>query len=338
MKKLLLFLFLSVFSSQSYPQSKFRVMFYNVENLFDCEHDEGKDDKEFLPDGQRHWTKGRYRNKLNNIAKVITSVGEWNSPALVGLCEIENDKVMTGLTKYSPLKSQQYRYVMTDSKDPRGIDVALMYQSNQFRYLKHYSYKVHLKNTTTRDILHVTGKVLSGDTLDIFVCHFPSRRNGEKESEPKRIEVAKILKAKSDSLMKTRNKANIIIMGDFNDEPSNKSIYTIINAIEFSSPAKSNQLYNLMYPMQKIEGKGSYKYRDTWNILDQIIVSGNLFNQTSFKVLPETADIFYRNFILTEDKSNGGKRPKKTYVGMKHEGGFSDHLPVFVDFFVLSPK
>ncbi len=335
MKKIVFIAILFIFSLQIYSQSNFRVMFYNVENLFDYEHDEGKDDKEFLPDGQRHWTKGRYQNKLNNIAKVITSIGEWSSPAIVGLCEVENEKVMTGLTKYSPLKSQKYRYVMTESDDARGVDVALMYQPDQFRYIGHHAYRVSFK---TRDILHVTGKILSGDTLDIFVCHFPSRRNGEKESESRRIEVAQLVKVKSDSIMRTRKKANIIIMGDFNDEPSNKSMSVVLNARSFSQPVQPRQLYNLMFSFEKIENKGSYKYRDTWNMLDQIIISGNIFNQKTFKVLPETTEIFYRNFLLTEDKTNGGKRPKKTFSGMKHEGGFSDHLPVFVDFFISSPQ
>jgi len=157
-------------------------MFYNVENLFDTEDDPQTNDNEFLPQGTRYWNSKRYRNKLNNISKVITSLGEWESPALIGMCEVENEKVMNDLITYSPLKSQQYRYVITESKDQRGIDVALMYQRDQFRYIKHEALQVTFPkepSKKTRDILYVSGMVLSGDTLDIFVCHFPSRRGGE---------------------------------------------------------------------------------------------------------------------------------------------------------------
>jgi predicted extracellular nuclease len=313
-------------------------MFYNVENLFDTEDDPKKNDNEFLPDGARHWTTGRYHNKQNNLAKVITSVGEWDAPALVGMCEVENEKVLTDLTKYSPLKKADYRFVITDSRDARGIDVALLYQRDKFKYLAHNAYPIFFpfnNQKKTRDILHVTGLVLSKDTVDVFVCHFPSRRGGEKESEPDRVYVASILKSKTDSLMRIRKTANIIIMGDFNDEPSDKSIAQTLNAQAISQNTNARSLYNLFRHFEKMKNTGSYKYQRNWNQLDQIIVSGNLISgNKTFRVLPNTATIFSRDFMLTEDKTHGGKRPKKTFHGNKHEGGYSDHLPVFVDFSV----
>lgn len=323
------FLYFSV-----YGQNNFRVMFYNVENLFDTADNPQKNDNEFLPDAQRHWTQKRYYTKINNLAKVISSAGEWGSPAMIGMCEVENEKVIRDLVLNSPLKKANYRFVVTNSPDQRGINVALLYQRDQFKYLGHRTYDIRFpynKQKATRDILHVTGQVISHDTVDVFVCHFPSRRAGENESESDRIFTASVLKSKTDSLMRIRRNASIIIMGDFNDEPSNKSIAQTLNALPVSQKAEATKLYNLFQHFEK--KTGSYKYKDQWNMLDQMIVSGNLISGNgSFKVLPYTATIFSRNFMLTEDKSYGGKRPRKTFSGMKYEGGYSDHLPVFVDF------
>ncbi len=336
----ILFIILLITTFQVPAQSKFRVMFYNVENLFDTFDDPEKEDSDFLPEGSRRWTQGRYRNKLNNIARVISSAGEWDTPVLVGMCEVENDTVVRDLIQYSPLKKMKYRYVMTRSADARGIDVALLYQRDRYKYIGHHCYRVHFpKNPQkkTRDILHVSGQVISGDTLDVFVCHFPSRRSGELESEPDRVQVASIVRAKVDSLMKIRGKANILIMGDFNDEPSNKSIAVTLGALPSSGKILKTNLYNLFHAFEKRKNEGSYKYGRQWNMLDQVIVSGNLMDRKQhFHVLPETATIFRPEFLTTEDTTNGGIRPKKTFHGMKHEGGFSDHFPVLVDFSVSS--
>ena len=333
------FLILICFSA--FGQANFRVMFYNTENFFDTIDDPRKNDNDFLPEGVMHWTVGRYQNKLNNIAKVITSVGEWDTPALVGLCEVENDKVVKDLTQYSPLRKMNYRYVMTNSPDIRGINVVLLYQRDKFKYLGHREYRIRFPYNSrkyTRNILHVTGQVSARDTLDVFVCHFPSRRGGEDESEKDRLYAASVLKSKSDSLMRIRKNANILIMGDFNDEPSNRSISQVLNAQPISKDIAGQNLYNLFARFEKIKNTGSYKYRRQWNMLDQIIVSGNLISgNRSIKVLPYTATIFSRDFMLTDDKSYGGKRPKKTYLGRKHEGGYSDHLPVMVDFTITNP-
>ncbi len=319
-----------------FSQQKFRVMSYNVENLFDTEDDPAKDDKEFLPDGDRHWTYGRYTNKLNNLARVIAAAGEWDTPAIVGLYEVENEKVMDDFTQKSPLKNQKYRYVMTNSMDARGIDIVMLYQRDRFKYLYHKSHRIKFPDNPgkkTRDILHVTGCVVSGDTLDVFLCHFPSRREGEMKSEPDRVRVASVVRTKVDSLFRVRKKANIIIMGDFNDEPNNKSIYETLRAKPYSQNMKTGELCNLFYSYLKKQNEGTYKFGKEWNMLDQMIVSVDLLDRKhSFHVLPETAIIFRPSFIVTEDKSNGGKRPLKTYHGVKHEGGFSDHFPIIADF------
>jgi predicted extracellular nuclease len=322
------------FCLSAYGQGNFRVLFYNVENLFDTVDNPHKNDNEFLPDAHRHWTQKRYYTKINNIAKVISSAGEWGLPAIVGMCEVENEKVIEDLIRYSPLKKTDYRFVVTNSPDRRGINVALLYQRDMFKYIEHHAYTIRFpynKHKATRDILHVTGQVISRDTVDVFVCHFPSRRGGEKESEPDRTYTAFILKSKIDSLMHIRRTAHIIVMGDFNDEPSDQSIVRTLSALPVSQKPEAKKLYNLFQPFEK--KSGSYKYRGQWNMLDQMIVSGNLITgKGSFKALPYTATIFSRNFMLTEDKTYGGKRPKKTFNGMTYESGYSDHLPIFVDF------
>jgi len=339
-RQILLTIFVLSFFSIT-GQTNFRVMFYNTENFFDTIDEPKKNDNEFLPEGTMHWTPGRYYNKLNNIAKVITSAGEWDTPALVGLCEVENEKVIKDLTEHSPLRKMNYRYVITNSPDPRGINVALLYQREKFKYLEHHFYRIrfpHNPQKYTRDILHVTGQVSARDTLDVFVCHFPSRRGGEDESEPDRTYVASTLKAKSDSLMRIRKNACILIMGDFNDEPSSRSISQVLQAQPVSKDIIRQNLYNLFSSFEKRKNTGSYKYKDQWNMLDQIIVSGNLITgKQSIRALPQTATIFSRNFMLVDDKAYGGKRPKKTYHGRKHEGGYSDHLPVLVDFSIIPP-
>ena len=333
--KYLILLLLLATGVEAAAQKTFRAMFYNVENLFDTLDEEHKSDNEFLPEGARHWSNSRYYSKLNNLAKVITSVGEWDTPALIGLCEVENDRTMQDLTQHSLLKQMQYRYLITESPDVRGIDVALLYQRDRFKYLYHNGIRVTFPDrprSKTRDILHVTGIVATGDTLDVFVCHFPSRRGGQTQSEPLRLRVASILRATTDSLTAVRRNAHILVMGDFNDEPSDKSMQSLSRA-RTNKAGKPLHLHNLWLPLERTSKVGSYKFGKQWNFLDQMFVSDKLMNQShSLHVKPQSATIFQADFLLTEDKTNGGIRPKKTFHGRKYEGGYSDHLPIFVDF------
>jgi predicted extracellular nuclease len=334
--KLFLILFFTFISYIVFGQNTFRVMSYNVENLFDTLDDPNKDDNEFTPEGTRHWTNSRYYKKINNLAKVITALGEWDTPALIGMCEVENNKVIDDLIRYSPLKKMKYRYVMTESEDVRGIDVAMLYQRDKFKYLSHCSIRISFPNhpkKKTRDILHVIGEVVTGDTLDVFVCHFPSRRGGQSDSEPDRVRAASILRKSVDSLAFLRTNAYILIMGDFNDEPSDKSMAKILQTQPLKDKIVETNLYNLFLSLEKKNKIGSYKMGNRWNFIDQIIVSGNLLQlDKPFHVLPETAAIFHADFISTEDNTHGGIRPKKTFHGYTYEGGYSDHFPVFVDF------
>lgn len=303
-------------------------MFYNTENLFDCKDDSLKADEDFLPNSTHFWTYSRYRKKLDNTAKVITAVGEWEAPALVGLCEVENDSVIYDLTHRSPLKNLSYRYVVTNSSDRRGIDVALLYQRDQFKLLTCQSHRVPLKRPT-RDILHVAGQVINGDTLDVFICHFPSRLGGENETNLLRITAAKVLRGKADSVISVRKHPGIIIMGDFNDYPDCESIHKTLDA---KSPADSvSRFVNLMYPMLDDKDHGSHKFQSEWGILDQIIMNRSLLNSSRIQIKEGKANIFRAPFLMEEDKTYGGERPFRTYLGPRYQGGFSDHLPVWMD-------
>lgn len=325
-------------------QTSFRVMSYNVENLFDAEDDPTRNDNDFLPDGNRRWTLGRYYHKLRQIAKVITAAGEWDTPALIGLCEVENDSVLIHLLTRTPLKEQHYRYCMTHGSDTRGINTALLYQRDQFGYIAHREYPVIFsrnRHKQTRNLLHIWGKVLTSDTLDILVCHLPSRYGGEKESEADRFDAARTLRLLSDSIRQVRSNPQILIMGDFNDTPENSSIYNVLGAIPpEKEPIIPTHLYNLFALPHSLNFPGSHKYQGEWNQLDQIIISGNLLDpKAPMHFIPGSAHIFVPPFLLTNDRTWHGKRPLRSYYGFKYEGGYSDHLPLIVDFFVsLSEK
>lgn len=329
-----LFLLPFWFANAQEPTS-FRVMFWNVENLFDTQHDTLKNDVEFLPDAPRHWSYRRYKKKLADVARVITAVGGWTSPALVGLCEVENDRVLRDLTRYSPLKEQGYRYVMTHSADERGIDVALLYQRDRFKLLSANAISPGVPtshNRPTRDILHVSGQLLSGDTLDVLVVHLPSRSGGEKQSEPYRLFVAQKIKHTADSLINARLHPKLILMGDFNDYPDNRSVTEILEALPPPTAPSSGKLYHLLARKAVSPNVGSYKYRGEWGLLDHLIVSGTLLNpQESLFTSEDKAEVARLPFLLTKDEKYGDVQPFRTYYGMKYQGGYSDHLPVYVD-------
>lgn len=345
--------FLCILLSLLYPfcwaegQIPFRVMSYNVENLFDTQDNPATADDDFLPNGNRYWHNGRYYHKLQQIAKVIIAAGEWDTPALVGLCEVENDSVLYRLVNHTPLRYQHYRFCMTHGDDKRGINVALLYQRDKFRYAGHAEHSIRFtrsRHKQSRRILHVWGNVLSGDRLDIFVCHFPSRYGGEKESEADRFDAAHTLRTLCDSVHALRPTPHILIMGDFNDTPDDISIREKLGAeplencrrpVTDSLPTRFQtvaepflRLYNLF-----TTASGSHKYQGEWSQLDQIIISASLADTTAaMHLVPGSPRIFAPSFLLTPDKTWRGERPFRSYYGFKYEGGFSDHLPLVVDF------
>lgn len=310
---------------------RFRVMGYNVENLFDCRHDTLREDTEFLPSGLRHWTYARYRKKLDDVARVIVSCGcGWEPPALVALCEVENEAVLRDLTRRSALRAAGYRYVATDSPDRRGIDVALLYLRSRFRLLSARSIRLDeapFREHPTRDILHVSGSLPGGDTLDIFVCHFPSRSGGTRKSEPRRLLAARRLAREADSLLALRRCPQLLVMGDFNDTPSDKSLRLL---------QEGGRLRHLLDPLPdglpgSFRPPGSYRYQGRWQLLDHLLVSPSLLAPDS-PLRVTAAGIHALPFLLTEDGKHGGLQPFRTYYGVKYQGGYSDHLPVWAEF------
>ncbi|MDR1879309.1 MAG: endonuclease [Tannerellaceae bacterium] len=321
-----LLVFLFALSPAARTQALFRVMSYNVENLFDTKDNPATDDNEFLPSGSRRWSESRYYHKLQRIAKVIQAAGEWDTPALIGLCEVENDTVLTHLLTRTPLKHQSYRYCISESRDRRGINVALLYQRDRFGYIGHRSAPVVQQASgerAARDILHVWGRLATGDTLDVAVCHFPSKYGGEKESEGRRLDAAKTLRSLCDSLRHIRRTPHLLLMGDFNDPPESRCMRLVTG----------DSLVNLFDASRRLDPPGSHKYQGEWSRLDQIIVSPNLISgSSSLRLIPQSVRLFHPPFLLTKDKTWRGQRPKRTYYGFTHEAGYSDHLPVIADF------
>lgn len=229
------------------------------------------------------------------------------------------------------MRDAGYDFAITQSPDERGIDVVLLYQPATFRHLSTHAIGIPSKEIDrrpTRDILYVSGRIVTGDTLDVFVCHMPSRSGGEKQSEPYRLFTAGYLRRAADSVMAVRQHPNVIVMGDFNDYPSNRSIAEVIGAVRPGDQIEKTRLYNLM------DGKegGTYRYRGEWGTLDQMMVSGYLLEGNErIRAKYEDAQILKFPFLLEEDDRYGGESPSRTYWGKKYHGGYSDHLPVLLE-------
>jgi predicted extracellular nuclease len=318
------------------PQSKtyYRIMSYNTENFYDTFHDTLKNDFDFLPQGKYKWNYTKYKEKINHISKVIIGLGEWNPPILAALVEVENRHCIEDLVNNAGIAKINYGFIHEESPDSRGIDVALLYRKNIFTPIYHRAIRVNFPDNPekkTRDILFVKGMIDRRDTLNVFVNHWPSRLGGEIESEPLRNYIATVLKKLIDSVFYTNPKAYIVILGDFNDEPDNSSIKNVLKARITFDTIQDKELYNLSFNLIK-KGEGSYKYKGQWSIIDQIIVSGSfLSGNNSLYIGSDDTHIFHPSFLLEKDKSNVGFKPKRTYNGFKYNGGFSDHLPVYID-------
>ena len=322
----------------------------NCENLFDFTHDEGKDDMEWTPTSIRHWNKGRYWRKLNNIGQEIISCGEqdaksqtpslnrerlrvgeqssgmgrggsptWQLPDMVALCEVENDSVIRDLTKRSMLRNAGYEYLITQSPDLRGIDVPLLYAPTSFRLIRSYALRVKPLPgmRPTRDILYACGEIISGDTLHVFVVHAPSRFGGERQTRPNRRVVGERLMASIDSIRSLHPNPRIIVAGDFNDG-DNDALLTYLH---------SQRLHNISEGAIGHHGaKATYKYQGRWENIDHILVSSAMVR--SF----QEVYVHDPEFLTEEDSKYGGRQPHRNYNGMRYQRGFSDHLPLVARF------
>jgi hypothetical protein len=330
---LLCWFFLSIIISGAQDVTPgFAVMFYNVENLFDTNDDPITADEEFLPSGVRRWTNKRLAAKLNNLAKVIINTGEWEPPAVIGLCEIENRYVLERLISQPGLRNWNYRIIHKDSPDERGIDVAAIYRDDLFvpiSYSYFYPEVSPADPPSTREILYVCGIAAGADTVHLFFNHWPSRYGGLMETRKARQNAADRLSLEVGLLQSKYCNPRIIIMGDFNDQPDDLSMTRHLKA-NTETGTQSDVLYNLSYQWYT-EGRGTLKYQSEWNVFDQIVVSGSLLGGTgNFSVRPEDAVIVESSFLFMVDERYTGRKLNRTYEGYRYAGGYSDHLPVLL--------
>lgn len=316
-----------------------KVMFYNLENLFDPDNDTLTNDDEFTPEGIRHYSKTRMYRKINNIARVVLAVGQGNLPAIIGVCEVENRNVLEKLVRYSPLQKFGYRIVHYDSPDPRGIDVALLYRPEL--YMVCYSRPVPVSFDSlglrrTRDILYVKGILPGGDTLHCFVNHWPSRYGGVQSTIVRRRQAAQVVRRLTDSVCQSQPSAMYIVMGDLNDDPDDPSVKEELQARFPEEVATAGDwscnIINLMWECMKPGSEGTLKYGNQWNVFDQMMVPASMVTgSASWQVKDKRAGVLRDDFLFEPDETWGGHRLFRTYIGMKYTGGYSDHLPVFLE-------
>jgi predicted extracellular nuclease len=316
-----------------------RVAFYNVENLFNTTHDSLKNDKDFLPDGNYNWNTYRYWQKQHKLAKAISAIGGWEPPEIVGLCEVENKHVLLNLVNNTSLEQHKYRIIHHESPDRRGIDVAMIYRPEKVEIIEEKAIPLVFPFDTaskTRDILYVKAKILYSDTVIMFFNHWPSRYGGQFQTETKRIYAAHLLKKITDSIAKQNPCAKILIIGDLNDHPSDKSLK---EGLEVKNPAVYTRkgLLDLMIPYEELR-EGSHYYNGetggSWNVLDHIIVSKSLLWDCDGIYVKDSKAFIFKAPFLMETNAAGISVPFRTYIGMKYNGGFADHLPVYVDLFL----
>lgn len=315
--------------SATLPNKKrWRVLSWNVENLYDTLHDEGFDDYDFLPTAQRQWSGARYRYKLSMLARTLIAAGQVQAPDMVGLCEVENAATLHALTRHTRLARLGYDFLVTQSADRRGIDLALLYQPHSFALLSWQALRIDLGKgqRPTRDILHATGRIPTGDTLDVFVVHFPSRRGGIAASEPLRLRAALRLRQAADSIVRRRQRPLLLVMGDFNDQATDRSVSQIL------APALQPLSHSAFpYPDKEQSIRGTHFFQGKWSRIDQILVNSPMLTASSpLYTREEYCHIFVAPWLV-ERNSQGLLQPKRTYLGHFYHGGVSDHLPLLLD-------
>ena len=306
--------------------------FYNVENLFDTIDDPLKDDEQFLPDGEYRWGTERYNAKLENLSKVIELLAQLDGGLVVlGVSEIENEQVLLDLAATPRLQPYHLSVCHHESPDRRGVDVAFFYDASRFKILSTRAFPTIVPNEPdfiTRDQWLMTGILDGTDTLDIVVNHWPSKSGGEKRSLPGRMAAGALGRQIADSVLNSRPNAKFIYMGDLNDNPTSKCILQEMNTKTKPENLAPTDLYN---PMWKIfrDGIGSYAYRDSWEMLDNIIISAGLVNAASGTYKFRSAHIFRKDFMFTKTGSYMDY-PFRSFAGGNYQGGYSDHLPVYI--------
>lgn len=314
----------------------YAIGFYNLENLFDYTHDEGKNDYEFLPDGSYHWNKMKYTHKLHNMSRVLGEMGTDKIPdgcAFIGVSEVENAHVLTDLVAQPALAARNFKFCHIEGPDRRGVDCALLYNPKYFtvKNVKLVPYVQKLEKDSafkTRGFLTVSGE-LAGEHVTVVVCHWPSRFNGSFYRETAGEEV-RVLK---DSLLRDDPNVKVFVMGDMNDDPTNKSMHEGLGAKENIDEVKAGEMYNPWYNTLVKGHTGTLKYQGSWNLFDQIVMTPNLLNQNGkkdFSTLKYIShQIFRRDYLFQETGKYKGNT-KRTTAGGVWLDGYSDHLPVVV--------
>ncbi|MDR3137434.1 MAG: endonuclease [Tannerellaceae bacterium] len=305
-------------------EKRLQGVWYNVENLFDGS-EESKELKEM------GWSPRKYSKKLQQVGQILATVASWEEPGLIGLCEIGGAHIVEDLLNRTCLRKRGYGYSVTKGADVRGIQVALLYRVSVFNKKGEVSYRIDMKgNRPTRDILHVWGEVCNGETLDILLCHFPSRAGGEEETEWRRQQAGQRLLGVYDSLKTIRGESiKVLVMGDFNEGKEGTTLRNKVGATSWKkdiAPTDKETLYIMPY------SGGSYKYRGQWSTFDKVIVNGGLLDSKgSMYLRAESVRCMDTKLLLTRDKTWGGVRPWRTHYGHRYEGGFSDHLPLLFE-------
>jgi hypothetical protein len=339
-RNLLCLLFLTLLTDNGYSQPEniqpFRIMFYNVENLFDIYDDTTRDDDDFLPDGVMRWTYPRYNRKINSLYKTIVAAGEWSPPAVVGLCEVENRKVLEDLIYRTYLSKYDYEIVHEESPDIRGIDVCMIYRKDLINLIGYeYWYVSGIQNNgyPTRSVLY-SKLGIGHDTIHFIVNHWPSKRGGVLAADDLRKGVAAMVRIKVDSIFGCYGEgARIILTGDFNCSPEDDVMS------QFVSDIPSGLFLVNLSARSSLAGPGTYRYMGVWEMIDQVIVSRGLLNSKSGVCTgSKNLSVFSPGFLLESDARYPGLTPFSTYRGYRYNGGFSDHLPVLLDLDFRSPS
>lgn len=307
--------------------------FYNLENLFDTINDPNKNDEEFLPKGKNQWNTEKYNVKLKHLSESIASIGTDISPdgvAILGMSEMENRTVLEDLVAQPAIRKRNYQIVHYDSPDRRGVDVGLIYNPKYFKLVNSKSYPTKVAGDpdfVTRDQLVVSG-LFDGEMMHVIVMHWPSRAGGEKRSMPGRIAAAKLCRHIADSILRNDADAKIVMMGDFNDYPTSKSVTEYLRANGDMMRLRNGEFFNPMYDLHK-KGIGTSYYHDVPGVLDQTIITP-AFIPTDYKTYQfKVAKVHNKEFL----KQHGGKYngyPFRTYGSGVWMGGYSDHFPVYI--------
>lgn len=320
-------------------QSKRRVLavgFYNVENLFHPTNDSTKNDEDFTPDGSYHYTYEVYNERLSNMANVLGQLGTDVTPvgaAVIGIAEVENDKVLADLVQQKEIKDRNYQYVWFPTPDVRGISTALLYNPKYFRVIKSVPVRVPLELVNqprpTRHVLYVEGVLAGNDTVHIMVNHWPSRSGGVAESNPYRELAALVNKQLTDSLLAINPDSKVIIMGDLNDNPNDASIKKVLKAKADTTDLLLSDVYNPWINIFR-RGTGTEVFDNQWNLFDQIILTAPFLKNNNNKWRYYTSRIFRKDFLLHESGIEKGYPHRAFSIDRVWDNGYSDHLPVVV--------